>query len=185
MFLQFCIVLDALSADDISRVIDSLSDNYAYLSYNVRPVESTIHLLTSYFSDKKPSNAAFDLSLSPHYRGLSFSSLYSRSSSSYSSSGATLSHDHSTQFVFVLQTLTLWKEIMSNMPRLWCMADDDMISQPYRLANTGQGYHRLQSCPQVRSVMSKILSKVQKQVLSFTVVSSRRLMVWYHVCLVR
>lgn len=42
------------------------------------------------------------------------------------SGGAKLSHDHATQYVFALQSLTLWSEIMLNMPKLWYLADLDM-----------------------------------------------------------
>ena len=125
------------------------------------PVEAMIGFLTSYFSEKAPTGA-FSLNLASKKSSVGFS-LYSRGSD-----GAMLSHDHSTQFNFVLQSLTLWREIMLNMPMLWCMADQDMISEPYRLANTGQGYHRLQSCPRVGSAMRKILSNVQKGVYSAT-----------------
>jgi len=44
--------------------------------------------------------------------------------------GATpqLSHDHRTQFTFVLQTLTLWVEVMQHLPKLWCLADEDLLA---------------------------------------------------------
>lgn len=60
------------------------------------------------------------------------SSLYSGYSSSFSGGGACLSHDHGTQFRFVLQSFTLWREIMSNMPKLWLLADYDMTHEQYR-----------------------------------------------------
>ena len=74
-----------------------------------------------------------------------------------------LSHNHATQFKFVLQTLTLWREIMSNMPKLWLCADLDMTNEMYRLVDTGQGYQRLQGSPRVRREMSEILHRVQHQ----------------------
>lgn len=150
-----------LTKEDVSRVLESLSDNNAFLSYNVHPVDAMLSFLTSYFDPKKPSGA-FSLSLSQRSSGLGFTSLYSRSSG-----GAMLSHDHSTQFNFVLQSLTLWREIMVSMPKLWCMADLDLCEQPYRLANTGQGYHRLQSCPHVGAAMRQILANVQKKFSSW------------------
>ena len=61
------------------------------------------------------------------------SSLYGGYSSSFSGGGACLSHDHNTQFRFVLQSFTLWKEIMTNMPKLWLLADHDMTHEQYRL----------------------------------------------------
>jgi Protein of unknown function (DUF2009) len=119
-----------------------------------------INFLTTYFDPKKPGNYSLSLS-SSRSTGMTMSLPFYRSSSS---GGAKLSHDHTTQFNFVLQSLTLWREIMRNMPRLWCMADADMTGEPYRLGNTGQGYHRVQSCPNVGSAMRQILSSVQKKV---------------------
>jgi hypothetical protein len=43
-------------------------------------------------------------------------------------------------------------------------ADNDMLCNSYRLADTGQGYQRLQSCPKVGQLMSKILRDVQGRV---------------------
>mmetsp|Transcript_986 Transcript_986/g.991 ORF Transcript_986/g.991 Transcript_986/m.991 type:complete len:247 (-) Transcript_986:1-741(-) len=82
----------------------------------------------------------------------------------YFGGGACLSHDHKTQFTFVLQSLCLWKEIMISMPRLWLLADQDMLTEYYRLSDTGQGFHRLQSCPRVGGEMRRILRHVQQNV---------------------
>ena len=56
-------------------------------------------------------------------------------SSNFLGGGACLSHDHATQYRFVLQSFTLWKEIMANMPKLWLLADLDMIKEGYRLVS--------------------------------------------------
>jgi hypothetical protein len=85
-------------------------------------------------------------------------------SSSYKGKGACLSHDHKTQYAFVMQSLTLWKEIMTQMSRLWLAADHDLLNEYYRLADTGQGYQRLQSCPKVGNLMQRILRNVQTRV---------------------
>ena len=37
------------------------------------------------------------------------------------------------------------------------------LSSQYRLVDTGQGYHRLQSCPTVGSEMRRILSHTQRK----------------------
>lgn len=50
---------------------------------------------------------------------------------------------------------------MSQMPKLWILSDLDMLTQEYRLCNTGQGYQRMQSCPRIASEMERILRKVQ------------------------
>jgi len=36
--------------------------------------------------------------------------------------GARLTHSHDRQYHFVLQTLTLWSEISTDMFKLWCLA---------------------------------------------------------------
>jgi hypothetical protein len=59
-------------------------------------------------------------------------------SMNFMSGGAQLSHDHATQYKFVLQSFTLWREIMANMPKLWMFADSDMTQQDYRLVDTGE-----------------------------------------------
>ena len=80
-----------------------------------------------------------------------------------------LSHSHTQQFYFVMQTMLLWREVLSNIFTLWNLAEDDFINgacgfeifvgwtqsfitsgvscregQYYRLQNTGQGLHRVQ-----------------------------------------
>jgi hypothetical protein len=59
---------------------------------------------------------------------------------SYGSAGARLSHDHSRQYHFVHQSLTLWREITNDMFRLWILAEEDLMGEDnrYRLTNTGQ-----------------------------------------------
>jgi hypothetical protein len=46
----------------------------------------------------------------------------------------------------VLQSLTLWREISSDMFKLWYLAEQDMLRQgaSYRLCDTGQGLNRVQ-----------------------------------------
>jgi len=59
----------------------------------------------------------------------------------------------------VWQTLTLWKHITQRMFTLWRAADADLLSERnyYRLANTGQGLNRVQSCTAVGGFMQQIL----------------------------
>jgi hypothetical protein len=142
-------LVDQLTAAEVIRVLDSISDNNAYLAFNVSPVDRTIRLLRKYFDpNSPPEDAIFSLELnrknnSSRY-GTSrntFGNIYGYSQR-YFGSGACLSHDHKTQFTFVLQSFCLWKEIMQSMPRLWLLADQDMLTEYYRLSDTGQGYHR-------------------------------------------
>mmetsp|Transcript_4794 Transcript_4794/g.7830 ORF Transcript_4794/g.7830 Transcript_4794/m.7830 type:complete len:532 (+) Transcript_4794:70-1665(+) len=163
---------DNLSEEELQRVIDSIADNEAYLTFNRSPVKRIISILKDSFDPKSPPEAPqFSLRLQGKPRGSGsnklfsgFSSLYgSGFSSSFSGGGACLNHDHATQFKFVLQSFTLWCEIMTHMPKLWLLADIDMTHEAYRLVDTGQGYQRLQQCPRVRQEMSRILSSVQAQ----------------------
>eukprot|EP00434_Breviolum_minutum_P033342 symbB.v1.2.029502.t1/scaffold3238.1/size60479/3 len=62
--------------------------------------------------------------------------------------------------------MTLWREVLDNMFQLWHIAEEDLLDdeQQYQLADTGQGYQRVQKS--VRSVvaMQKILADVQRKV---------------------
>lgn len=155
-----------LKASDVQRIIDSISDNESYYEFNVRPVVKMLTILKESFHPDKP-NDPFSLSLAGSASSFvkkSFSSFsFSGYSSNFRGSGAMLNHNHSTQYKFVLQSLTLWKEIMTRMPRLWLYADMDMTTEAYRLVDTGQGYQRLQGAPRVRREMSEILHRVQSR----------------------
>ena len=134
----------------------------AYLSFNVLPVQKAIDILALSFNPKKPQEH-FSLELTAKRKPFGSSFSFTGFSSRYIGGGAALSHDHATQFTFVYQSLCLWREIMRHMPKLWLLADSDMLCESYRLCDTGQGYHRLQSCPQVGSEMRRILSHVQRE----------------------
>ena len=159
----------ALSAEDLDRVISSVSDNQAALLTNAGPVAKILTLLLNTFNPNV-IEGPFSLELrgAPRkpssFGAYSAFSSFSGFSSSYLGRGASLSHDHKTQFTFVKQSLMLWEEIMRNMPKLWFHADNDMLNNHYRLADTGQGYQRLQSCPKVGSLMQSILRRVQGRV---------------------
>ena len=161
-----------LSKEDIELVIQSVADNEAFMNANVRPVQEMLDLLEKSFTPNSIESEVFSLELkddNPHSEKKkstfsSYSSSYFGFSSNYRGRGACLSHNHKTQYNFVYQSLTLWKEIMSNMPRLWLAADHDMMNEYYRLADTGQGYQRLQSCPKVGGLMNAILRNVQGRV---------------------
>lgn len=159
---------------DVERCVDSIADYRAMLHANVGPVEKALNFLTQYFEEKGPTHELSDLTLRPkiggvksmfgssNYGSYSYSGYsFGGNSLGYRNRGACLSHDHSTQYRFVLQSLTLWKEIMQKLPKLWFAADEDMIHEAYRLCDTGQGYNRVQSCPRVRDMMSGILRRTQ------------------------
>jgi hypothetical protein len=73
----------------------------------------------------------------------------------YGKGGARLSHDHEKQvyfldlfakYNFVLQSLSLWREIQHEMFKLWSLAEQDLLDELnlYRLRDTGQGLNRVQ-----------------------------------------
>jgi hypothetical protein len=159
-------VADRISSDDIRRVLDSIADNSSYFSFNVKPVDSAIALLRTHFNPTAPpDDRHYSLELSSRaprmLRNLFSFAAYSQK---YFGTGACLAHDHKTQYFFVLQSLSLWREIMVSMPRLWLFADLDMLVEHYRFADTGQGFQRIQSCPRVGGEMRRILKQVQESV---------------------
>ncbi|CAO3703582.1 unnamed protein product [Rhizopus stolonifer] len=136
-----------LSADEIRHCLYSIGDNNAYLRSNRDPCEKMIRYLEKFFNPKEDSNGEFSLSIAN------------------GSQGHRLSHDHETQYIYVNQTLKLWREILNDMFKLWTLADMDILSpsNPYRLSQTGQGLHRVQPCPATSREMHRTLFKAQKK----------------------
>ncbi|KAI9486754.1 MAG: hypothetical protein EXX96DRAFT_593230 [Benjaminiella poitrasii] len=136
-----------LSADEIRHCLYSIGDNNAYLRANRDPCEKMIRYLEKFFDPKDGNDREFSLSIAS------------------GAEGHRLSHDHETQYIYVNQTLKLWREILNDMFKLWTLADQDMLStsNPYRLAQTGQGLHRIQPCPAVSREMHRTLFKAQKK----------------------
>jgi len=134
-----------LSEDDIIRCVSSIADNTTFITLERWPVDRMLHYLTSNFGVQKGQGPSLAIQ--------------------YGQEGSKLSHDHSTQFTFVLQSLMLWREVITNMFRLWVMAETDLLSteSTYLLRDTGQGLNRVQSCPHVSRAMHSILGKVQHQ----------------------
>lgn len=144
-------------------MLDSIADNNSHFTFNVKPVDTAIAMLCKHFDPiLPPDDLHYSLELaSAAPRMLRYLFSFAAYSQRYFGTGACLAHDHKTQFAFVLQTLSLWREIMADMPRLWFLADLDMLVEHYRFADTGQGYQRLQSCPRVAAEMRRLLKQVQ------------------------
>ena len=139
-----------LDEESLLLCMYSLSDNNAYLRFNRDPVDKMISYLKMYFAPDSVENG-FSLAIQG------------------GSQGSRLTHSHQRQFTYVLQTLTLWREIAHEMFKLWCMADEDMLAERnyYRLQNTGQGLQRVQSAPHVSRAMSNILGRCQRRIGSW------------------
>ena len=136
-----------LSQEDIHLCLYSICDNNSFLNSNRVPIDKIIDYLTSHFT---PTEAEEGYSLS----------IVS------GEDGARLSHSHERQYYFALQSLTLWRDIIDDMFRLWAMAEEDLLNESvtYSLQDTGQGFQRVQQCPRTYQAMQKILSRVQAKV---------------------
>ncbi|GAN04440.1 conserved hypothetical protein [Mucor ambiguus] len=136
---------DSISKEEIERCLLSMSDNNAFLKANRDPCDKMLKYLSKYFTPIKHDHG-YTLAISAGRHG------------------HRLTHSHSTQYTYVHQSLTLWREIMNEMFLLWSMADEDLISpSAYRLTNTGQGLQRIQPCPNVSRVIHKILNRAHKK----------------------
>mmetsp|Transcript_6381 Transcript_6381/g.14209 ORF Transcript_6381/g.14209 Transcript_6381/m.14209 type:complete len:897 (-) Transcript_6381:120-2810(-) len=136
-----------LTPDEIHNCLYSICDNNSFLNSNRVPIDKIIDYLTTHFSADRIEER------------------YSLSIVS-GEDGARLSHSHERQYYFALQSLTLWRDIIDDMFRLWAMAEEDLLSESvtYSLQDTGQGMQRVQQCPRTYKAMQKILTRVQSKV---------------------
>lgn len=139
-----------LNSEDLLRCMYSLGDNNSYIRFNRDPIDRMIDYLEENFNPTLIEEG-FSLAI---FGG---------------KQGARLTHNHSRQYCYVKQTLTLWREISHEMFKLWFMADRDMLAENnhYRLQNTGQGLQRVQGAGNVGRTMSQIISRCQKKIGSW------------------
>jgi len=142
---------DDIGEEEIEWCLYSIGDNSSFLVFNRDPVDQMISYLTSNFPSNLPADSPRSLCIRSGYKG------------------ARLSHPHSQQFQYCLQTLTLWREIQNDMFKLWCLAEDDLLASNnyYSLRDTGQGLNRVQSAPAIGRAMHEILHRAQKKVGSW------------------
>jgi hypothetical protein len=84
-----------LDSDAVRQCIYSIGDNHAFLRVNRDPCERMIGYLRHYFHPTQPGKEDNTTLAIRSGRG-----------------GARLSHDHAKQYAYVLQSLTLWREIL-------------------------------------------------------------------------
>ena len=89
-----------LSQENIKQCLYSIGDNHAFLRANRDPCESMIGYLKQYFHPTQAKDTNSSLAIR-NGKG-----------------GARLSHDHSRQYAYVLQSLTLWREILHGRDQL-------------------------------------------------------------------
>ena len=116
-----------LSRDEITRVLDSISDANNFLANNEQPVTRMLELLKTNFDNAGPKGNVkggdFSLAIG---RGNNFRSggnffhggykkFTVHSMGGSNSGGAKLTHSHSTQFTFTSQTFMLWQQVSKHM----------------------------------------------------------------------
>eukprot|EP00039_Didymoeca_costata_P030438 m.29540 g.29540 ORF g.29540 m.29540 type:complete len:811 (-) comp8113_c0_seq2:45-2477(-) len=133
-----------ISRDDIKWCLYSMGDNNSFLTSNRLPIDHMIMYLKKFFSPDHIEDG-YSLAISGGV------------------DGARLTHSHGRQYNYVLQSLTLWREITDDMFRLWCLAEEDILdsNNKYVLKDTGQGMQRVQASPRVLSAMRTILHRCQ------------------------
>jgi hypothetical protein len=107
--------------EEIKQCLYSITDNHAYLRTSRDAVDKIITYLKHYFKADEDEEG-FSLAITAG-RG-----------------GARLSHNHTRQYHYVLQSLMLWREVSHEMFKLWYLAEEDLLSEDsyYRLMDTGQ-----------------------------------------------
>ncbi|KAI8812789.1 hypothetical protein BJ742DRAFT_791834 [Cladochytrium replicatum] len=136
--------------DTIKQCLYSIGDNHSFLRANRDPCDAMIEWLTRYFHPVD------------YESGYSLAIQMGRK-------GARLTHDHSKQYAYVLQSLTLWREVLHDMFQLWYLSETDLLSESnvYRLRDTGQGLNRVQAAPRTSRAMHNILHRAQQKVGSW------------------
>ncbi|KAF8597472.1 hypothetical protein BDV93DRAFT_610398 [Ceratobasidium sp. AG-I] len=151
-----------ITADLLRQCIYSISDNSAFLRVNRDPCEVMIGYLKKYFHPTKSNTGKAKSGAGGVEEWPNLAIRNGRE-------GARLSHDHSKQYSYVLQSLTLWREILGDMFRLWHLAESDLLSTSamYRLRDTGQGLNRVQHAPKTSREMHAILHRAQRDIGSW------------------
>ena len=184
-----------LSKDEIELCLNSIGDNNNFLNSNRKPIDRMLNSLNELFHPENCNVHDEACSLAIGGGGAKSSGggssgggggSSSSSSSSSSSGGGTvaegvgivqgandgsagtstrLSHSHDKQYMYVHQSLTLWREIVHDLFRLWWLSEKDLLDTtiPYDLRNTGQGDQRVQPCNRISKAMHGILYAVQQK----------------------
>ncbi|GLD93703.1 hypothetical protein PINS_up002308 [Pythium insidiosum] len=135
---------DKRQREVIEQCLYSIADNNYHLYFERDPIDRMIALLTTHFDPARGDEGELAIVSGQD--------------------GARLSHSHARQFHYVLQSLTLWREIAHDLFRLWCLTDDDLLDDArYELRDTGQGLHRVQPAPRVSRAMHVLLHATQRR----------------------
>lgn len=134
---------DGLNKDQIKMILYSIGDFNNYTNKNRLPVINMIKRLDDFFENSS-NDPKYSLGIKDGYNG------------------SRLTHNHEKQYLYVKQALGLWNYVMRDLIELWYIADFDLFDgNNYRLADTGQGFQRIKSCPKLYKKMYSILHECQ------------------------
>eukprot|EP00954_Amorphochlora_amoebiformis_P028474 1391725-Amorphochlora_amoeboformis.AAC.1 len=135
-----------MSEQHVELVMGSIADNNYFLKFNRDPCDEMINFLRSKYDPDNPGKYSLAIGCG--------------------TGGARLTHNHKTQYLYVLQTLLLWRDILHDFYRLWFLAEEDLLNPDnfYRLRNTGQGLNRIQSSPNIAREMQRVIYRARNKV---------------------
>jgi len=135
-----------IAPETIRVCLYSIGDNHSFLRTSRDNIDKMITYLKRYFTPGAPEDDDYSLAIQ------------------FGVGGARLSHNHSRQYAYALQTMTLWREISHDMFKLWILAEEDLLDSQsyYSLRDTGQGLNRVQQAPRIAREMHTILYRTQK-----------------------
>lgn len=129
-----------LSQEDVRQCLYSIGDNHAFLRVNRDPCERMIAYLKEYFHPTQPKD---------NKRSLAIRS---------GREGARLSHDHGKQYAYVLQSLSLWKEILHGVVQPICRLTVHLIISFQICSACGRWQSRI-FCPKMLLTAYETLDK--------------------------
>ncbi|KAG5491322.1 hypothetical protein JIQ42_01221 [Leishmania sp. Namibia] len=135
-----------LQEDTVEVVVRSLNDANCFSNDNVETSEQLLKLLKQHFTP----NSCTELTSLAIDEG---------------ADGSRLTHNHRMQYIFVLQSLSLWKNICRKMYVLWSIAEEDMLNpnEKYELRMTGQGLQRVQKAPKLYKAIQQVLQETKEE----------------------
>lgn len=136
---------DGLNKEQIRNILYSIGDFNSYTNKNRIPVINMINKLELYFKNSE-NDLKYSLGIKYGYKG------------------SRLTHNHEKQYLYVKQALQLWNYVMRDLIELWYLSDFDLFDgNNYRMADTGQGFQRIKSCPKLYKKMYSILNECQSK----------------------
>lgn len=142
-------ICEKFSHPNVQLILNSIKDYSLLVNSFLDPLTELIGYLTGFFDPKYDK-------VDGHNQKLT--SLTIRAGEN----GSRLTHSHHRQFQYVYQSLRLWREVFMYFMPIWMKAEEDLLGNNYRLADTGQGLNRVQGAPNCSRFMHTILDKVQR-----------------------